>query len=244
MASDGSGTRKSGKHGFRLKMAETILVQCPKLSGGCVLNSRAAVSMQQYDVSMIHTAKAYSQLSPASMKRSRRTSRTPEVFRRCSWDAYVMNNPESIHSWQMQALAAQGFEAKKLARSYPQLILWQRVPKGGEFRPHVQCIAKDAIRMKHELCIRFFLARNQELWISHILITIVSGHWTEANPARVTFWSRLQPGGSRLSSTTTAVSSRPATSATPWSQPSSTLPSWQDCKWIPTWWTDDELMNI
>lgn len=131
MASDGSGTRKSGKHGFRLKMAETILVQCPKLSRGCVLNSRAAVSMQQYDVSMIHTAKAYSQLSPASMKRSRRTSRTPEVFVRCSWDAYVMNNPESIHSWQMQALAAQGFEAKKLARSYPQLILWQRVPKGG-----------------------------------------------------------------------------------------------------------------
>ena len=83
-ASDGSGTRKSGKHGFRLKMAETILVQCPKLSRGCVLNSRAAVSMQQYDVSMIHTAKAYSQLSPASMKRSRRTSRTPEVFVRCS----------------------------------------------------------------------------------------------------------------------------------------------------------------
>eukprot|EP00434_Breviolum_minutum_P023523 symbB.v1.2.020750.t1/scaffold1763.1/size102666/5 len=40
--------------------------------------------------------------------------------------------------------------------------------------------------------------------------------------------ARLQPGGSRLSSTTTAVSSRPATSATPGSQPSSTLPSWQD----------------
>jgi len=40
--------------------------------------------------------------------------------------------------------------------------------------------------------------------------------------------ARLQPGGSRLSSTTTAVSSRPATSATTWSQPSSTLPSWQD----------------
>ena len=35
----------------------------------------------------------------------------------------------------------------------------------------------------------FFLARNQELWISHILTTIVSGHWTEANPARVAFWS-------------------------------------------------------
>lgn len=80
MASDGSGTRKSGKHGFRLKMAETILVECPKLSRGCVLNSRAAVSMQQYDVSMIHTAKAYSQLSPASMKRSQRTSRTQPKY--------------------------------------------------------------------------------------------------------------------------------------------------------------------
>lgn len=91
----------------------------------------------------------------------------------------------------MQALAVQGFEAKKLARSYPQLILWQRVPKRGELRPHVQCTAKDAIRMKHELCMGVYSCktRNKKVWISHILTTIVSGHWTEANPASVTFWS-------------------------------------------------------
>lgn len=47
--------------------------------------------------------------------------------------------------------------------------------------------------MKHELCIGLFSCKKpRTLNLSHpnhYWVTIVSGHWTEANPARVTFWS-------------------------------------------------------
>ena len=82
--------------------------------------------------------------------------------------------------------------------------------------------------MKHELCIGLFSCKKpRTLNLSH------PNHYCEwalnrSKPCKGDILIRLQPGGSRLSSTTTAtVSSRPATSATPWSQPSSTLPSWQ-----------------